>query len=71
VRPGEVEAPADGREIFVIDGELRDENEGEVYGRHTWLRLPGGSRYTPFTPETTGCTLLVKDNGLPYAARPL
>lgn len=34
-------------------------------------RLPGGTRHTPFTTKDEGCTVLLKDNGLQYAARPL
>ncbi len=51
-----------GLEIYVIEGELEDEE-----GRHPagcWLRLPAGARQHPRSP--TGCTLYVKEAGLAY-----
>jgi len=45
-----------GEEVFVISGELRDENH--VYTEGTWFRLPDGSSHQPWTE--TGCTLYVK-----------
>ena len=47
---------ADGAEIFVIEGELQDE-DGR-YPAGTWLRLPRGARHRPAT--SSGCTIYVK-----------
>ena len=48
-------APA-GKELFVLDGVLEDE-EG-VYPEGAWLRLPPGSSHTPRSSK--GCTFYVK-----------
>ena len=55
-----VELP-DGEELFVLRGAFSDEHGR--YDRHTWLRLPAGSRHTPETE--TGCLLYVKSGGFP------
>ena len=49
-----------GEEVLVLDGGLSDE-DGH-YGKGTWLRLPHGSRHTPFSE--TGCMLYVKTGHL-------
>ncbi len=51
-----------GVEIFVLDGEFRDE-AGE-HRTHSWLRLPAGATHAPATDA--GCTLYVKRGGLAY-----
>ena len=51
-----------GAEIFVIDGEFRD--EADQYPNGAWLRLPVGATHTP-TSET-GCTLYIKEGGFAY-----
>ena len=53
---------ADGAELFVIDGELQDE-DGH-YAAGSWLRLPAGATHRPRSAE--GCTLYVKRAGLRY-----
>ena len=45
-----------GEEVFVLDGELRDEYG--VYPAGTWIRQPDGSRHAPHSE--TGCLLWVK-----------
>lgn len=52
----------EGAEIFVLDGEFRDETG--VHGTHSWLRLPAGATHSPST--AAGCTLYVKRGGLAY-----
>ncbi len=49
-----------GVEIFVIGGELRDEQG--IYPEGTWLRLPCGATHSP--RSATGCTLYVKRGGV-------
>jgi anti-sigma factor ChrR (cupin superfamily) len=49
-----------GVEIFVLAGELLDEQDR--YGGGTWLRLPPGSRRHPRTE--TGCELYVKEGAV-------
>lgn len=53
---------AQGAELFVLGGELADE-EG-VYGEGSWLRLPVGATHRPRTNR--GCTLYLKTGGLSY-----
>ncbi len=50
-----------GEEVFVLEGELRD--EFDVYPAGTWLRQPDGSRHAPYSD--TGCLLYVKRGHLP------
>jgi anti-sigma factor ChrR (cupin superfamily) len=45
-----------GEEVFVIDGDLHDENGDYVAG--SWFRMPDGSRHQPRSEG--GCTLYVK-----------
>jgi len=45
-----------GEEIFVIEGELRDENGR--YPAGTWMRFADGTEHAPWTD--TGCLLYVK-----------
>jgi len=52
----------DGAELFVIDGEFRDETG--LYGAGCWLRLPVCSTHRPSV--TRRCTLYVKRGGLSY-----
>ena len=51
-----------GAELFVLEGEFAD--EAGTYGAGCWLRFPANSRHRPRT--TRGCTLYVKESGLPY-----
>lgn len=51
-----------GAELFVLDGELVDEER--TYRRGCWLRLPVGARHHPRSPN--GSTLYLKTSGLPY-----
>ena len=55
-----VELPL-GEEIFVLEGELRDDQG--TYPAGTWLRLPRRAAHTPSSP--VGCTLYVKAGGFP------
>ena len=50
-----------GEEVFVLEGELRD--EFGVYPAGTWLRQPDGSRHSPYSE--IGCVLYVKRGHLP------
>lgn len=50
-----------GEEIFVLDGDLRDEH-GQ-YEAGSWARYPPGSRHTAVSDG--GCTLYVKSGHLP------
>lgn len=52
--PGSIHYPQ-GAEIFVLEGELRD--EAGSYRALTWLRLPPGASHTPCS--TTGCELFI------------
>jgi anti-sigma factor ChrR (cupin superfamily) len=58
---GRVNYPA-GAELFVLDGELKDETGR--FGAGTWLRLPVGSWHAPTT--TKGSVLYIKEGGLAY-----
>jgi anti-sigma factor ChrR (cupin superfamily) len=51
-----------GAELLVLEGSFSDE-EGE-YETGSWLRLPEGGRHHP--RSANGCTLYVKQSGLPY-----
>ena len=51
-----------GAELFVLEGTLSDD-EGD-YGKGSWLRLPAGAYYRPRSAD--GCTLYIKQSGLPY-----
>ncbi|WP_437521540.1 cupin domain-containing protein [Sorangium sp. So ce726] len=53
---GALHAHPRGEEIFVIEGELRDEHG--VYPAGTWLRQPPGSQHRP--RSTLGCLFYVK-----------
>lgn len=53
-RPPAVALP-EGEEIFVLRGELVDEQG--THAAHTWLRLPPGTTHTPRSPG--GCLLYV------------
>jgi anti-sigma factor ChrR (cupin superfamily) len=53
---------AQGVELFVVEGEFSD--DAGSYTAGCWLRLPMGARHHPRT--THGCTLYVKESGLPY-----
>jgi anti-sigma factor ChrR (cupin superfamily) len=53
---------AAGAEIYVLEGELRDETGRFSAG--TWLRFPVGSRHAPATAG--GCVLYIKEGGLAY-----
>jgi anti-sigma factor ChrR (cupin superfamily) len=53
---------ASGAEIFVLEGELRDETGR--FGAGTWLRFPVGSQHAPAT--IPGCVLYIKEGGLAY-----
>lgn len=55
---------AGGEEIFLLEGELRD--EGGLYGPGVWIRFPIGARHTP-TSLSEGCMMLVREGD----ARPL
>jgi anti-sigma factor ChrR (cupin superfamily) len=50
------ETCAGGKELFVLDGALEDEDGS--YPAGTWLRLPPGSAHAPRSAE--GCTCYVK-----------
>jgi anti-sigma factor ChrR (cupin superfamily) len=51
-----------GAELFVLEGSFSDD-EGE-YGKGSWLRLPSGATHDP--RSANGCTLYIKQSGLPY-----
>lgn len=51
-----------GVEFFVLQGEFED--EGGSYSEGCWLRLPAGATHHP--RSASGCTLYVKQAGLPY-----
>jgi hypothetical protein len=53
---------AQGAELFVLEGELRD--EAGSYSAGCWTRLPVGAEHHP--RSAAGCTLYVKRGGLPY-----
>lgn len=53
-------APKGGQEIFVVEGELRDEHG--VYPAGTWIRNPDGAAHSPSSPQ--GCLILVKTGHL-------
>lgn len=55
---------AGGEEIFILEGELRDERG--LYGPGTWVRFPVGARHTP-TSLSEGCLMIVREGD----ARPL
>jgi len=55
---------ADGAEYFVLEGSFEDEQD--EYVRGSWLRLPPGSRHTPFT--RSGCRFYLKTGHLSRAA---
>jgi anti-sigma factor ChrR (cupin superfamily) len=59
--PGPI-AHEQGAEIFVLEGELRD--EAGSYAAGCWTRLPAGAKHHPRSPQ--GCTLYVKRAGLRY-----
>jgi len=50
----------DGAELFVIEGEFRDDTGS--YGAGCWLRFPAGAEHHPVV--NAGCTLYVKRGGL-------
>jgi len=50
------ETASGGKEVFVLDGRLDDEDGS--YEAGAWLRLPPGSRHAPRSAE--GCTYYVK-----------
>lgn len=54
-------AHAGGEELYVLEGELRDEH-GD-YPAGTWIRSPAGSQHHPWSP--TGCLLYSKTGHLP------
>jgi anti-sigma factor ChrR (cupin superfamily) len=58
-RPGVARFPG-GVEIFVLDGELRDENGR--YPKGAWLRVPPGAELDAASPG--GCELYVKAGGV-------
>jgi anti-sigma factor ChrR (cupin superfamily) len=47
-----------GEEIFILQGELRDERG--LYGPGVWIRFPIGLRHTP-TSLAEGCRMLVRE----------
>lgn len=49
---------AAGEEIFILQGELRDERG--LYGPGVWIRFPIGLRHTP-TSLSEGCRMLVRE----------
>jgi hypothetical protein len=49
---------AGGEEIFILEGELRDERGH--YGPGTWVRFPVGVTHTP-TSLSEGCLMLVRE----------
>ncbi len=49
---------AGGEEIFLLDGELRDERG--LYGPGFWIRFPIGVRHTPVS-LSAGCRMLVRE----------
>ena len=53
---------SEGVEIFVVRGELSDENG--VYGEGTWLRLPPGSSQA--AASDSGCEIYIKEGGFAY-----
>jgi hypothetical protein len=55
---------AGGEEIFILEGELRDERG--LYGPGTWVRFPVGVKHTP-TSLSQGCLMIVREGD----ARPL
>jgi len=57
---------AGGEEIFILEGELRDERG--LYGPGVWIRFPVGLRHTP-TSLAEGCRMMVREGDahpLPY-----
>lgn len=58
-------AHAGGEEIFILEGELRDERGH--YGPGAWVRFPVGVTHTP-TSLAQGCVMLVREgDALPAA----
>ena len=55
---------AGGEEIFILEGEIRDERG--YYGPGVWIRFPVGLRHTPVS-LAEGCRMLVREGD----ARPL
>lgn len=55
---------AGGEEIFILEGEIRDERGS--YGPGVWIRFPVGLRHTPVS-LADGCRMLVREGD----ARPL
>ena len=53
---------AQGVELFVVEGEFAD--DAGTYAEGCWLRLPMGAGHHPRSAQ--GCTLYVKESGLPY-----
>lgn len=51
-----------GAELFVLEGELADEDG--VYSGGCWLRLPAGATHHP--RSASGCVLYIKRSGLPF-----
>ena len=51
-------AHSGGEEIFILEGELRDERG--LYGPGTWVRFPVGVTHTP-TSLSQGCLMLVRE----------
>ena len=49
---------AGGEEIFILEGELRDERG--LYGPRTWVRFPIGVTHTP-TSLAEGCLMIVRE----------
>jgi hypothetical protein len=49
---------AGGEEIFILQGELRDERG--LYGPDVWIRFPIGLRHTPVS-LSEGCRMLVRE----------
>ena len=50
-----------GAEIFVLTGEI--EENGELLGKHSWLRLPAGSQLRA-TSGSLGARVWIKQNHL-------
>lgn len=59
--PGSV-SYTQGAELFVLEGELRD--EAGSYTAGCWMRLPAGAKHHP--RSVGGCTLYIKRAGLAY-----
>jgi anti-sigma factor ChrR (cupin superfamily) len=53
---------AQGAELFILEGEFAD--DAGTYAAGCWLRLPMDSEHRPRSAR--GCTLYVKESGLPY-----